>query len=91
MSDEIRGEPGRGGGPVGRAPAAGVPGLLAALCVGAVVWLVILPLVARGPAVGRHLRFMDDAAVNPSAMYYTELDRLPLRPSWADRHLVLWP
>jgi len=29
--------------------------------------------------------------VNPSAMVYTELERLPLRPDWAQRELVLWP
>jgi hypothetical protein len=24
-------------------------------------------------------------------MYYTELERLPLRPAWVDDVLVLWP
>jgi type III secretion system FlhB-like substrate exporter len=33
---------------------------------------------------------MEDGRVNPSAMVYTELERLPLRPDWAQRELVLW-
>ena len=56
----------------------------------AVVWLVVLPWVAGRPAVARHLRAMDEGEVNPAAMVYTELDRLPLRPEWVERHLVLW-
>ncbi len=57
----------------------------------AVVWLVVLPSIGRYPAVERHVRLMESRDVNPSAMVYTELEHLPLRPAWIERHLVLWP
>ena len=57
----------------------------------AVVWLVVLPwLLACGP-VARHVARMEDRGVNPAAMYYTELEPLPLRPEWLERRIVLWP
>jgi 4-amino-4-deoxy-L-arabinose transferase-like glycosyltransferase len=57
----------------------------------AVVWLVVLPwLLACGP-VARHVTRMEDRGVNPAAMYYTELERLPLRPEWLERRITLWP
>jgi hypothetical protein len=57
----------------------------------AAVWLVVLPTIGRHPAVERHVRLMEACDVNPSAMVYTELEHLPLRPDWIERHLVLWP
>ena len=64
-----------------------------AACAGivAVVWLVVLPWAGRHPAIERHVRAMEAADVNPAAMVYTELERLPLRPGWAEDQLVLWP
>ena len=64
-----------------------------AACVGivALAWLVVLPWVGRLPPIERHVRMMEDGEVNPAAMVYTELERLPLRPDWAERQLVLWP
>ena len=64
-----------------------------AACAGmvALAWLVVLPWAGRLSPIERHVRAMDDAEVNPAAMVYTELERLPLRPDWAERHLVLWP
>lgn len=64
-----------------------------AACTGivAVAWLVVLPWIGRHPSMERHVRAMDAAQVNPAAMVYTELERLPLRPGWAEDHLVLWP
>jgi hypothetical protein len=69
------------------------PPLRLAACVGivAIVWLVVLPLVGRHPPIERHLRAMDESDVNPAAMVYTELERLPLRPGWAKDQLLLWP
>ena len=69
------------------------PGLRLALATAilAAVWLVVLPLIGRHPAVERHVRLMESREVNPSAMVYTELERLPLRSAWIERHLVLWP
>jgi len=57
----------------------------------AAVWLVVLPAIGRHPAVDRHVRLMESRGVNPSAMVYTELEHLPLRPAWIGEHLVLWP
>jgi len=64
-----------------------------AACVGivALAWLVVLPWVGHLPTIERHIRMMEDGDVNPAAMVYTELERLPLRPDWAERQLVLWP
>lgn len=64
-----------------------------AACAGivAVTWLVVFPRVGRLPPIARHVRAMEDGEVNPAAMVYTELERLPLRPDWAQGQLVLWP
>jgi len=64
-----------------------------AACAGivALTWLVVLPRVGRLPPIARHVRAMEKAEVHPAAMVYTELERLPLRPDWAQRELVLWP
>ena len=57
----------------------------------AVVWGIVLPrLLAVGP-VARHVRLMEDRGVDPAAMYYTELERLPLRPTWIEDRVALWP
>ncbi|MFG0290656.1 MAG: hypothetical protein ACF8CQ_20950 [Rhodopirellula sp. JB044] len=39
-----------------------------------IVWLVLLPAYARQPKMQRHLRWLDEKGIDPSAMYYTELD-----------------
>ena len=39
-----------------------------------IVWLVILPAYARQPKMRQHLRWLDDQGIDPSAMYYTELE-----------------
>jgi hypothetical protein len=64
-----------------------------AVCAGivAVTWLVVLPRVGRLPPIARHVRAMENRQVNPSAMVYTELERLPLRPDWAHEEIILWP
>jgi len=57
----------------------------------AVVWGGLLPrLLAVGP-IARHVRLMEARGVDPAAMYYTELERLPLRPPWIEDRVVLWP
>ena len=65
--------------------------LSAAPLVIAVIWCVILPRMLDWGPVARHVSLMEERWVDPSAMYYTELERLPLRPEWVDRVLVLWP
>jgi hypothetical protein len=64
-----------------------------AACVGivALTWLVVLPRVGRLPPIARHVLAMEKAEVNPAAMVYTELERLPLRPDWAHEQIMLWP
>ncbi|TWT49600.1 hypothetical protein Pla22_47970 [Rubripirellula amarantea] len=39
-----------------------------------VTWTVILPWVSSRPAVHQRLEFLDRRGIDPSAMYYTELD-----------------
>jgi len=55
------------------------------------VWCGLLPAAQRAAVVQRHVAAMELREVNPAAMVYTELERLPLRPDWADREIVLWP
>ncbi len=57
----------------------------------ALVWCGLLPRLLEWPPVARHVALMEERRVDPSAMYYTELERLPLRPAWVDDVLVLWP
>ena len=40
----------------------------------AIVWLVVLPWTARQPTVRAHLQWLDSQGIDPSAMYYTELE-----------------
>jgi hypothetical protein len=61
------------------------------IAVVAAIWGGLLPALLRCPAIARHVARMEERGVNPAAMYYTELDRLPLRPDWVDRRLTLWP
>ena len=55
------------------------------------VWCGLLPRLLRYGPVAQHVDLMEQLDVNPAAMYYTELDRLPLRPDWITRRLTLWP
>ena len=65
--------------------------LACGMAVVAVVWLGLLPRLMRLPPMAGHIERMEVREVNPAAMYYTELERLPLRPAWIERRLVLWP
>ncbi|MFM7136691.1 MAG: hypothetical protein ACKO1M_06430 [Planctomycetota bacterium] len=57
----------------------------------ALVWCGLFPRLLEWPPVARHVALMEERRVDPSAMYYTELERLPLRPAWVDDVLILWP
>ncbi len=64
------------------------------LCGGAaiaVIWCGLLPRLLEWEPVARHAALMEAREVDPSAIYYTELERLPLPPAWVDEVLVLWP
>ena len=69
-------------------------GVIRFACVAAamgLVWCVVLPVVGRLPVIQRHVAAMEASRVNPAAMVYTELDRLPVRPPWLEERLILWP
>jgi hypothetical protein len=55
------------------------------------IWGGVLPALLRCRGVAGHVAHMEERGVNPAAMYYTELERLPLRPAWIDRRVTLWP
>lgn len=42
----------------------------------AAIWAVALPWVAGRPRVARQLKWLDDQGIDPSAMYYTELEAM---------------
>jgi hypothetical protein len=65
--------------------------LFAVVAAFAMVWGGMLPWIRRLGPVVRHVDHMEARGVNPAAMYYTELERLPVRPAWLERHIVLWP
>lgn len=50
---------------------------LAAWCVAvAVIWLIVLPQIARLPAVDRWIGFVERQRIDPSAMFYTEVEQM---------------
>ncbi len=55
------------------------------------VWGTVLPWLGRCSVIRRHVAAMELREVNPAAMVYTELDRLPLRPRWVEDRVILWP
>ncbi len=42
--------------------------------IASVIWLVVLPWIARWESVERHLRFLEERHIDASAMFYTELE-----------------
>lgn len=50
------------------------------LCAGivtmSILWLLVLPWIARRPSVEDRLRFLEERSIDPSAMFYTELDAM---------------
>ncbi len=84
-----------GGGAVSELKSGGALGAARRLTIGAVItaciWCGLLPrLLELGP-VQRHVALMEARGVDPAAMFYTELERLPLRPEWIEDVIVLWP
>lgn len=57
----------------------------------AVVWLIVLPKLSSLDEVSRHVELMEKRNVHAGAMYYTDLDQLPLRPHWIENEIHLWP
>ncbi len=54
----------------------GMAKLVVTTIVIAAVWLVLLPWWSRQPAMARHLEWLDDRGIDPSAMFYTELEAM---------------
>ena len=52
----------------------GVWSLMGSAAVIAYIWIVLLPGVAEWPSVKSHIRWLDQKGIDPSAMYYTELE-----------------
>lgn len=50
--------------------------LLAASLTIVLVWGWLLPWVSTHPAVQQRLEFLDASGIDPSAMFYTELDAM---------------
>ncbi len=50
--------------------------LAAAMVAIACLWCFVLPWYATQPAMKEHLQFLDDRGIDPSAMFYTELDAM---------------
>jgi hypothetical protein len=45
-------------------------------CLLAVIWLQVLPWVAAQPKMAAHLEHLDEQGIDPSAMFYTDLDAM---------------
>jgi hypothetical protein len=43
----------------------------------AAIWLCLLPQLSRKPRVAQHLAKQREAGIDPSAMFYTELEIMP--------------
>ncbi len=54
----------------------GVVRLGAVTSVVAVIWLLVLPWVAAQPKMAAHLKHLDEQGIDPSAMFYTDLDAM---------------
>jgi hypothetical protein len=73
-----------------RSSAAGAR-LLGGVALMAAVWCLLLPRLLALEPIRRHVQLMEARGVDPSAMYYTELERLPLQPDWIAGRIHLWP
>lgn len=58
-----------------RLPTGIVPLAVTTLAIAA-VWLLALPWIAEQPRMKAHLDWLDERGIDPSAMYYTELDAM---------------
>lgn len=46
----------------------------------ALCWLVVLPWIGSRPSVSNHVEWLEEQGVDPSAMYYTDLEVMkPIR------------
>jgi hypothetical protein len=59
-----------------RSRSSGARRLLSSIIAVAAVWLVVLPWLAGTRPVAARLQWLDEQGIDPSAMYYTELEAM---------------
>ncbi len=65
----------RGGGKRRWRPSGSIQ-LAMIVCLLLFVWLMVLPWMATRPGMAAHLDWLEERGIDPSAMYYTELDAM---------------
>lgn len=60
----------------GRVRWSGWLGLAACIAALIVVWGVLLPRLAERPKLAERIEWLDERGIDPSAMYYTELEAM---------------
>lgn len=63
--------------PTTRIPFGHWPQFLAVWLLITLVWLLVLPQLAREPSRAAHIQALHAAGIDPSAMYYSELEMMP--------------
>ena len=43
----------------------------------AVLWLIVFPAIARRPQMAERIRAHEEQGIDPSAIFYSELDAMP--------------
>lgn len=57
----------------------------------ALIWLGVLPQMRLWRTISNHIELMEKREVKAGAMYYTDLENLPVRPEWVAEEVQLWP
>lgn len=57
-------------------PRQGIYRLAAACVIASVCWLILLPALSKYPPMSARLQWLEEQQVDPSAMYYTEVEAL---------------
>lgn len=42
-----------------------------------ITWCVVLPWIGRHPAIAKHIEHQEEQGIDPSAMFYSELEIVP--------------
>jgi hypothetical protein len=58
-------------------PRRSVRNFIACIVIMAIIWLGVLPLVTHTASFQKYDAFLEERHINPSAMYYSELECLP--------------
>ena len=59
-----------------RGQSSGVIRLGLCVCLIVAVWLIALPWLATQPKMNARLQWLDERGIDPSAMFYTDLDAM---------------